>query len=639
MTREALIKSPCLARCLGGMSRKARPAAKAYCLRKGRGLDHCSRMNAPMLTDTDRTLDATLEAAWLNHPCAPSDSAAICESYLSNNPTARSDNVVFAHLTAASSAVRIADTAKARAHLAYAHATLSRATQRTAPFRRLLQIVHGVHATLHWVERDMVASMVSFERALSESDALEPSDEHYIRLWRSITLLGLGKPELAFRDLLIGLEFFRFHYPPAHALVAFNTGATLLHAGDWEGSESCLRLALQESGRVGMPSFATMCHSNLAYCLINTGRLDEAKAEIATALSENRAQLLMYRPGDVLTTVAENLIETGYLDEATDYVFAALDDAIGRRYSMGIGTAKWNQGRIAAARDKTAEAASAWRVALWNLRRHPHLTQFWKTALGVSNLYAKAGDYRRAYRWHVRYHASHRRWQETTRNVRLAYSQAMLQMEAIRSERDLAEAERVQLLQAKTELEAVNTELQSRFTEIEAIHDELREQASRDLLTGLMNRRNLLPTFKAMIDRSAVHRQHAIVAMLDLDRFKQFNDKYGHVAGDRLLAAAGHLLRDFFRDEDSAFRYGGDEFCIFLPHTNRQVGAARLDAFAQGLVDLLPMAPDGTPSAVSVSFGIACFPDDGSSPEELLAIADAALYEEKRRKKRGAPPR
>ena len=590
-------------------------------------------MSAAHPPATERSLDATLEAAWLNHPCSPIDSVAMAENYLQAPRNATTNDLVFAHLIAASSSVRIADTTRARMHLAKARSALSQSMSRSPAFQRLLQIIHGVHAALHWVERDLVAAMVSFERALAQPNALEPSDEHYIRLWRSITLLGLGKPELAFRDLLIGLEFFRFHYPPAHALMAFNVGATLLHAGDWDGAESCIRMALNESGRIGMSGFETMCRSNLAYCLINTGRVEEATIEINTALQQNREELLLFRPGDVMTTVAENLIETGHLEEATHYVFDALDAAIGRDYSMGIGTAKWNQGRIAAAQGKVSEAVSAWRVALWNLRRHPHLTQFWKTAMAVSALYAKHGDYRRAFRWHLRFHASHRRWQDTTRDVRLAYSQAMLQMEAIRRERDAAEAERIRLLQAKTELEAVNTELQSRFTEIEAIHDELREQASRDPLTGLLNRRNLLPTLNAMLEKSAIGKQHVIVAMLDLDRFKQFNDKHGHVAGDQILAAAGHLLRDFFRDEDRAFRYGGDEFCLFLPRTNRIVGQARLEAFADGLNELLPRAPDGSSSGVAVSFGIACFPEDTMQAGELLAIADAALYKAKRRRK------
>lgn len=589
-------------------------------------------MTAPLPPVQERVLDATLEAAWLNHPCSPLDSALIAEKHLSEQAGTANDRI-FAHLIAASSAVRIADTGMARHHLAHARAGLSRSTQRSPAFLRLLHIIHGVHATLHWVERDLAASMVSFERALGEPGALEPSDEHYIRLWRAITLLGLGKPELAFRDLLIGLEFFRFHYRPGHALLAFNVGATLLHAGDWEGAESCIRIALDESARIGMPGFETMCRSNLAYCLINVGRVEEATIEINLALARDRAELLRFRPGDVMTTVAENLIETGHLAEATDYVFDALDDAIGRQYSMGIGTAKWNQGRIAAAQGKTSEAVSAWRVALWNLRRHPHLTQFWKTALAVSTLYADLGDYRRAFHWHQRYHASYRRWQDTTRDVRLAYSQAMLQMEAIRRERDAAEAERQKLLAAKTELEAVNSELKVRFTEIEAIHDELLEQASRDPLTGLMNRRNLAPTLNAMLEKSVLSKQQAIVAMLDLDRFKQFNDKHGHQAGDQILAAAGHLLRDFFRDEDSAFRYGGDEFCIFLPRTNRVVGLARLEAFSQLLQETLPRAPDGSQSGVAVSFGLACFPEDSSQSDELLAIADAALYKNKRRRK------
>ncbi len=590
-------------------------------------------MNASHPADGARTLDAALEAAWLDHPCSPVDAIAVVDEALAVHRLTNPNDVVFAHLISASSHVRLADVAPARVQLAKARNALAQSTARTAAFQRLLQIVHGVHAALHWVERDMAASMVSFERALTDCDALEPGDEHYIRLWRAVTLLGLGKPELAFRDLLIGLEYFGFHHPPAHALFAFNVGATLLHAGDWDGAESCLRMALAERHHVGMSGFESMCRSNLAYCLINTGRVEEATIEVNAALEHDAPGLLTFRPGDVMTTVAENLIETGHLSEAENYVFDALDAAIGREYAMGIGTAKWNQGRIAVLQEKIPEAISAWRVALWNLRRHPHLTQFWKTALCVSTLYAREGDYRRAFRWHQRYHASHRRWQDTTRDVRLAYSQAMLQMEAIRRERDLAEAERIRLLQAKTELEAVNSELQNRFTEIEAIHDELREQASRDPLTGLLNRRNLLPTLNQMIEKSAVNQQHMIVAMLDLDHFKQFNDRHGHVAGDHMLAAAGHLLRDFFRDEDRAFRYGGDEFCIFLPRTSVLVGRARLEAFARGLEELLPPSPDGRPSGVSVSYGIACFPDDAGVANELVAIADSSLYDAKRQRK------
>ena len=580
-----------------------------------------------------RAFDATLEAAWLIHPHSPFEARTRASEWLAaSNGSATHANRAFAQIITASSAVRVAHIREARAGIAAARSTLHEA-QAGEPVKRVMRLVHGVDAALHWVERDFGAAMDGFERALAEADTMPPVDAHYVRLWRAITLLGLGKPALAFRDLLTALEFFRAHHPPSHTLLAFNVGATLLHAGDWEGAESCVRLALRGARQVGMPGFETMCRSNLAYVLVNTNRIAEAAIEIEHALANNRDELMRFRPGDVLTTVAENLIETGHLEEANEYVFNALDDAVGRNYPLGIGTAKWNQGRIAAERGKHAEAVEAWRVALWHLRRHPHMTQFWKTALAVSNLYAEHGDYRRAYCWHRRFHSSYRRWQDTTRDIRFAYSQAILQLEAIQGERDTAEAERKRLQQAKTELEAVNTELQSRFSQIEAIHDELRDQAARDPLTGLLNRRNLGPTLTAMLDRSVAAQQQAIVAMLDLDRFKQFNDQHGHAAGDRLLAAAGQLLREFFRDDDSAFRYGGDEFCIFLPNTNRLVGQSRLEAFALGLAASLPPLHDGSPCGVGISFGLACYPEDNVSAQGLLDIADAALYRAKRKLK------
>ena len=582
-----------------------------------------------------RPFDATLEAAWLIHPHSPFEAKTRASQWLAaSEGNATHANRAFAQIITASSAVRVAHIPEARAGLDATRSTLDKA-EAGESVKRVMRLVHGVGAALNWVERDFGAAMDGFGRALAEPDTMPPVDAHYVRLWRAITLLGLGKPALAFRDLLTALEFFRAHHAPSHALLAFNVGATLLHAGDWEGAESCVRLALRHAKLVAMPGFETMCRSNLAYCLVNTNRVAEASAEIEHALADNRAELLRFRPGDVLTTVAENLIETGHLDEAHEYVFNALDDAVGRNYPLGIGTAKWNQGRIAAERGKHAEAVDAWRLALWNLRRHPHMTQFWKTALAVSTLYAEHGDYRRAYRWHRRFHSSYRRWQDTTREIRFAYSQAIVQLEAIQRERDTAEAERKRLQQAKTDLEAVNTELQSRFSQIEAIHDELREQAARDPLTGLLNRRNLGPMLSAMLERSVAAQQQAIVAMLDLDRFKQFNDQHGHAAGDRLLAAAGQLLREFFRDDDSAFRYGGDEFCIFLPNTNRLVGQSRLEAFALGLAASLPPPPDGSRCGVGISFGLACYPEDSVSAQGLLDMADAALYRAKRRLKGG----
>jgi hypothetical protein len=93
----------------------------------------------------DRTLDASLEAAWLNHPCSPIETIGLMERYLASGEGTPDDRT-FAHVMAASSAVRVAETAKARNHLAHARASLSRSTARTPIFQRLLHLVHGVHA-------------------------------------------------------------------------------------------------------------------------------------------------------------------------------------------------------------------------------------------------------------------------------------------------------------------------------------------------------------------------------------------------------------------------------------------------------------------------------------------------------------
>ena len=159
-------------------------------------------------------------------------------------------------------------------------------------------------------------------------------------------------------------------------------------------------------------------------------------------------------------------------------------------------------------------------------------------------------------------------------------------------------------------------------------HREVREAATRDPLTGAATRALLEDTLER--EASLVHRHGGGLAllMIDVDRFKDINDRFGHLAGDRCLAAIAECIARRIRSGDVLFRYGGEEFCVLLPRTG-EGGARRLAERVRGAVDALRIpAGEGT-IRPSVSLGVAAaLPGDGAA--ELMAKADAALYRAKR---------
>ena len=161
------------------------------------------------------------------------------------------------------------------------------------------------------------------------------------------------------------------------------------------------------------------------------------------------------------------------------------------------------------------------------------------------------------------------------------------------------------------------------------LYETARDLADRDPLTGFFNHRYLHERLSEEVVRAVRTRQPLSVVMLDLDDFKLVNDTLGHVYGDRVLVHVAELMRSTLRQSDITARYGGDEFAVILPDTDRD-GAARaadriLEAFRMS-----PFAAEGRrPFPVGASIGIASHPDDGRSATDLIAVADAGLYASK----------
>jgi len=158
------------------------------------------------------------------------------------------------------------------------------------------------------------------------------------------------------------------------------------------------------------------------------------------------------------------------------------------------------------------------------------------------------------------------------------------------------------------------------------LREKLREQAIRDPLTGLFNRRFLEETMSRDVYRAQRRNSPLCVVMLDLDDFKRFNDTFGHDAGDALLRELGQVLREKLRKSDISCRYGGDEFVLVLPDSSLADTQKRVEEICALVKEMQVRHGGPLLGTMTVSAGIAQAGVHGSNPGELLRAADKALY-------------
>ncbi len=165
--------------------------------------------------------------------------------------------------------------------------------------------------------------------------------------------------------------------------------------------------------------------------------------------------------------------------------------------------------------------------------------------------------------------------------------------------------------------------------ERERLHAELELRAITDSLTDLYDHAHFYRRLAEEIDRSKRYNHGFVVVMLDIDDFKRFNDSRGHQAGDEMLRLIAHCIQTGLRRSDIAFRYGGDEFAAILPHADSSKARAAVDRINARITKRIKHMDDGAGVRLSLSAGVACFPDDGTDADDLVRLADAALYSAK----------
>ncbi|MGY4302993.1 diguanylate cyclase (GGDEF)-like protein [Bradyrhizobium sp. USDA 4369] len=163
------------------------------------------------------------------------------------------------------------------------------------------------------------------------------------------------------------------------------------------------------------------------------------------------------------------------------------------------------------------------------------------------------------------------------------------------------------------------------------LREGLRDQSLRDALTGLNNRRYLIETARRELLRAARSRTPVSVVTLDIDHFKSFNDNHGHEAGDTVLRHIGEILKATFADGEVPCRLGGEEFVVLLPNCTIEEAALRAEELRARVEALNISYGDGMLPRVTISVGVAAYPEAGIDLPEILRVADGALYRAKQR--------
>ena len=183
---------------------------------------------------------------------------------------------------------------------------------------------------------------------------------------------------------------------------------------------------------------------------------------------------------------------------------------------------------------------------------------------------------------------------------------------------------------ADLELRDANEQLTAQLSTIQDLQEGLREQALRDPLTGLYNRRYLEETVGRELARAQREGIPLSLLMIDLDRFKSLNDEHGHATGDQVLQWFGDLVKTKLRPGDIACRYGGEEFVVMMPSAPLTVSLSRAEDIRGSFTQLVRTASNNRLPNVTLSAGLAVFPADATSASELRRRADVALYAAKR---------
>ena len=473
---------------------------------------------------------------------------------------------------------------------------------------------------------DFALSAQHFDTARKRAAQI-PDSLHKFLLYNrmGIDALNRGDTAAAPRHFLLALDMAERFGTPSHRVNILSNLASMQHdLGNDEDAIPLLGEALEIIEGDGLTHMQPLVSGNLAMCLLASGKPADALALVqpnCTAVDGSDLSQHAFN----LSVAAHALTLLGEFDTAAAMVKEAAEAACTNADYEEQMHAWLVQGTLEQARGHRRLALRAFEQAhaLLSYTSNPfYRLQIFK---GLANLHAEIGRWKNAYGFLQQYHAHFEATSKSARDSRLLMRHLEKEMKNLKQERDQALARQAAREAENAQLETLNKELTHQIHHVNSIQSTLQEQAIRDHLTGLYNRRHFETCLHAMLHESSGSFLVTVV-LLDLDFFKRVNDSHGHAFGDEVLVRFAWLVEHSLRNTDMLCRYGGEEFCVLLRDVTCEEATSRIAGIAEQYSALVIECDAIHVSGCTFSAGIAEYPRHGATRNELLMRADTALY-------------
>jgi len=242
----------------------------------------------------------------------------------------------------------------------------------------------------------------------------------------------------------------------------------------------------------------------------------------------------------------------------------------------------------------------------------------------LAELFSQRNNYRKAFDFLRLFLELKEQMHNESFGRKIAELTARYEVEKKEREVDLYRSKNVELLKANLNLQKANQIINQKNRELQNAHVQLELLARTDPLTGLLNRRSILEKIEDEVVRYERHKIQFVVIICDIDKFKKFNDQFGHECGDHVLVSIGEHLKSILRNQDEVARWGGEEFLLMLPETNLESGK-KVAEMIRTKIFLNRLVYQGAKFSVTMTFGVSVF-DGSCSIAECIKRADLALY-------------